>query len=305
MPFCGKAVVSTLVLCTAVVFANSASGQDGSTAAKCGFQTLTIHSPAGTTTSPGDINDNGAIVGLLGSGSGATFHFSGFLLANGKLTSFKFPGSADTFANDINKKNVIVGSFDTTGGNGQRAFMVHNGVFKQVTIPGFPNAPAIATGVNDLGDITGQFNGNGSDFGFLLHQGKLTIISFPGAQGGTFPTSINNQGAVVGTYHLTADDADHGFMWKNGAFTNIAFPGAGSTSPTKIGDAGDIAGSYVDATIVAAHGFAFDKGRFSTIDPPGSLGTTILALNNFDNVLGIFSTPSGNTLFKGFCSSVF
>ena len=303
MPFRGKTVLSTLALCT-VILANNALAQDGSSTGKCGFQKLTINSPAGTTTSPTDINDNGAIVGLLGSGSGPTFHFSGFLFANGKLTSFRFPGSADTFANDINKQNVIVGFFDMTSNSLARAFMVHNGVFKEVTIPGFPNAPAIATGINEFGDIAGQFNGNGSDFGFLLHQGKLTIISFPGAQGGTFPTSINNQGVVVGTYHLTEDDPDHGFMWKNGVFANIQFPGALATTPVKINDAGDIAGSYVDSKSIS-HGFSFDKSRFSTIDPPGSLGTKILALNNFDNVLGFFTTSAGNTQFKGFCSSVF
>jgi hypothetical protein len=305
MRFCGKAVLSTLALCTVMLLANNkASGQDGSSTGKCGIQKLTINSPAGTTATPTDINDNGAIVGLLSSGSGANFHDTGFLLSGGKFTSFRFPGSADTFPQDINKQGVIVGSFDTATGSGQRAFMVHNGVFKQVTIPGFPDAPAIATGINELGDIVGPFNGNGSDFGFLLHQGKLTIISFPGAQGGTFPNSIDNQGVVVGTYHLTEDDADHGFMWKNGVFTNIVFPGSGSTTPNKINDNGDIVGTYVDSSIIS-HGFSFDKNRFSTIDPPGSLGTEIFALNNFDNVLGVFSTSSGNTLFKGFCSSVF
>jgi probable HAF family extracellular repeat protein len=304
MPFCGKTVLSTLAFCSVMILASNASAQDGSATGKCGIQKLTINSPAGTTATPMDLNDNGAIVGFLGSGSGANFRITGFLLSGGKFTSFRFPGSRDTFPQDINKQGVIVGSFDTATGNGQSAFMVHNGVFSQINIPGFPGAPAIAEGINELGDIVGQFNGNGSDFGFLLHPGKLTIISFPGAQGGTFPTSINNKGVVVGTYHLTEDDVDHGFMWKNGVFTNIVFPGAGSTTPTKINDNGDIVGSYVDTKIIA-HGFSLDNGRFSTIDPPGSLSTQIFALNNFDNVLGLFSTASGNTLFKGFCSAVF
>ena len=162
-----------------------------------------------------------------------------------------------------------------------------------------------AEGVNDLGDIAGQFNGNGSDLGFLLHQGKLTIISFPGAAGGTFPTSINNQGVIVGTYHLFSEEGpQHGFMWKNGAFTNIAVPGAASTIPLKINDNGDIVGTFDDANQFE-HGFAFDKGHFSTIDPGGSQGTQIFALNNFDNVLGVFATSKENVLFKGFCSAVF
>ena len=138
MPFRGKTLFLTLGLCTFIILANSAFGQDGSSTGKCGFQKLTINSPAGTTATPKDINDNGAIVGLLGSGSGVNFHLKGFLVSGGKFTSFNFPGAVNSLAFDINKQGVIVGSFDAFNGNGQNAFMVHNGVFKQINIPGFP-----------------------------------------------------------------------------------------------------------------------------------------------------------------------
>ena len=299
-----KAICSTLILCCAMVLANFASAQDGSPTGKCGFQNLTIPAPSGSTTLPTDLNDNGAIVGLLESGSGANFHVSGFLFSGGVFTHFSFPGATNTLPHDINKQGVIVGSFDALNGNGQNAFMVHNGVFSQIQIPGFPGAPAVAMGINELGDIVGSFNGNGTDFGFLLHQGKLTTLSFPGALGGTFPNSINNQGVIVGSYRLTEDDVDHGFMWKSGVFSNIVFPGSGSTTPNKINDNGDIVGIYVDSKIIT-HGFSLDNGRFTTLDPPGSLSTSIFGLNNYDNVLGLFATSSGNTQFKGFCSAVF
>ncbi len=55
-------------------------------------------------------------------------------------------------------------------------------VLSQVKLPGFPNAVTIVTGANDLGDIAG-FLTNNSTAGFLVHQGKLTISSFPGARG--------------------------------------------------------------------------------------------------------------------------
>ena len=267
---------------------------------------MTIPSPAGTTTSPTALNDNGAIVGSLSSGSGANFHTIGFLFSGGKFAPFRFPGSADTFPNDMNRNGVIVGTFRSANGQGG-SFMVHNGVFKQVILPGFPNASAVAIGVNDLGDIVGVFTRNGSNVGFLLHQGKLTIISFPGAASGTFPSSINNQGVIVGHY-LTGEQRDgaHGFMWKNGAFTNIDFPGAVATFPIKISNNGDIVGTYIDGPQLE-HGFSFDKGRYSTIDrpEPGFQDTQIVAVNSFDNVLGFASGSSGVKWFKGFCSSVF
>ncbi|HXF12473.1 MAG TPA: hypothetical protein VN517_04935 [Terriglobales bacterium] len=305
MPLRGKTTCSMLAICGILAFTFNASAQDGSTSAKCGFQKFTINAPAGTKPTPTDLNDNGAVAGLLGTGSGANFRIKGFFQSGGKFTSFNFPGARDTVPMDLTKSGVIVGSFDTTTGNGQRAFKLQNGVFRQVTIPGFPDAPAIATGVNELGDIAGQFNGNGSDFGFLLHNGKLTILSFSGAAGGTFPTSINNSGVIVGFYHLTEEgDVDHGFMWKAGVFTNLRTPSGGALRPEKISDRGDIVGTYIDSNL-KEHGFALDGGRFSTIDPPGSLDTKILALNNYDNILSIFSTSAGNTLVKGFCSAVF
>jgi hypothetical protein len=304
MPLCRKAILA-LSFFSILGLNIPLTAQDGSSTGKCSFQSQTIPAPAGTNALPTDLNDNGVIVGFLQQGTGASFHITGFLFSGGKFTHFRFPGSADTLPQDINKHGVIVGSFEVTGGNGQRAFMVQAGVFHEVKIPGFPNAPAIATGVNDLGDITGQFNGNGSNFGFLLHNGKLTIISFPGAQGGTFPNSINNQGMVVGTYHVFEEEIpNHGFMWKNGVFSNIQVPGAVTTIPKKIGDNGDIVGSFVDSN-QSGHGFSFDHGRYSTIDPPGSQGTQLVALNNFDNILGFFATAKSNVLFKGFCSSVF
>src|SRR5215467_10536167 len=101
-------------------------------------------------------------------------------------------------------------------------FMVHSGGFHEITIPGFPNVPAVATGVNDNGDVVGIFQPTpNTNRGFLLHNGKLTVLSFPGAQGGTQPVSINNQGVIVGIYDLTPADPFRGFMWKAGVFSNL------------------------------------------------------------------------------------
>ena len=95
-------------------------------------------------------------------------------------------------------------------------------------------------------------------------------------------------------------------MWKNGAFTNIAFPEAQlATFPVKISNNGDVVGTYVDSPQFE-HGFSFDKGRYTTIDRPGFPDTQIAAVNSFDNILGFASTVLREvSWFKGFCSSVF
>jgi len=297
--------VVCLVLSACFIAATSilTFAQDGSSTGKCTFQTF--NGPPASSSSPNALSDIGAVVGTRLT---STRHVGGYLLYQGKLTTFMFPGSADTFPHDINRTGTIVGAFDKSPGTTLHAFMVHSGGFHEIKIPGFPNAPANATGVNDFGDVAGQFTeGNGAKLGFLLHQGKLTILSFPGAKGGTFPTGLNNQGVIVGTYLLFPDDIPHGFMWKAGVFSNVSPLGADhSAQVRKVSNAGDIVGDYVDDKGVG-HGFSFDKGKYTTIDVPNSLGTAIFAVNSSDQVIGAAAQQQVNTerLVKGSCSSVF
>jgi uncharacterized membrane protein len=164
----------------------------------------------------------------------------------------------------------------------------------------------VALGVNDNGDVVGQFTSNNTHFGFLLKNGELSILSFPGAQAGTSPMSINREGVVVGTYLLFPDDIPHGFMWQNGVFSNLNPPdSAGSSVPTKISNAGAVVGSYVSTTDGLGHGFSFANGKYTTIDAPGAQGTVILGVNKFNNIVAVRSQPGANVPFKGFCSAVF
>jgi hypothetical protein len=278
-----------------------AFAQDGSPAGKCAFQTVNLPASASNAASLSAINDVGAIVGSFLNSDG---HDSGFLLYQGKLTSFRFPGSSDSSAHDISRTGTIVGGFNDHGV--AAAYMVHSGGFQKITLPGFPTVPVVANGVNDNGDVVGDFTSNATLFGFLLHNGKLTILSFPGAQGGTNPTGINDQGVVVGTYFLTAQDTPRGFMWKAGVFSNANPPdGGGHSRPSKISNTGDIVGTYFSIADGLDHGFSFDNGKYTTIDAPGFQGTSIVGVNMFDNVLVTGEQLPANGLLKGFCSAVF
>ena len=268
--------------------------------AQCGIQKLKIPSPPGSQTQPADLNDKGAIVGTLVSGS-----FTGFLFSQGVFTHFRFPGSLTTRPSDINNHSVIVGSFTLAFNGRSHPFMVRNGIFTEIKLPGFPNADANAAGINDLDDITGVVTANGVFQSYLLHQGKITLISFPGAVGGTFARSINNAGVIVGFFRTGPESTAHvgGFTWKNGVFTTIEVPGSNDTFPSKINDKGVIVGLDFDSQD-ANRGFALVDGKFFNLVPDPD-GTDVFALNNFNNVLGqTFSTGSVG-FFKGFCSAVF
>lgn len=275
--------------------------------AQCGTQALRIPSPPGSQAQPADLNDKGGIVGTLFTISPTTGFESitGFLYSEGVFTHFRFPGSLTTRPEDINNRSVIVGLFTLAFNGPSHPFMARNGVFTEIKLPGFPKADATAAGINDLGDITGVITANGVIQSYLLHQGKVTLISFPGAAGGTFARSINNAGVIVGSFRTGPESTAHagGFTWKNGVFTTIEVPGSNDTFPSKINDKGVIVGLDFDSQDVN-RGFALVDGKFFNLVPDPD-GTDVFALNNFNNVLGrTFSTGSVG-LFKGFCSAVF
>lgn len=295
MSRCGKALFTALVICSIFSMRLNSFAQ-----AQCGVQGLAIPAPASPSAQLSDLDDKGNVLGVFASGPG----FAGFLLSHGTLTHFRFPGSADTFPRDINNNSVIVGVFDLATGGPLHAFMVRNGAFSEIKLSGFPNAPVTAEGINDQGDITGQLLGNSVHQGYLLHQGTVTLISFPGAIGGTFPSSINNAGVIVGTYSTGGPAGpNHGFTWKNGVFTTIDVPGSQDTFPAKINDKGVIVGDSLDSLGVS-RGFALSNGQFFNL-VPNSGGTEIEALNNFNNVLGEEDSAKSSFPFKGFCSAVF
>jgi hypothetical protein len=267
---------------------------------KCSFQKLNFPPPANRLPSPRALNDAGAIVGTYFGGN--TGH--GFLLYQGKVTSFMFPGSTITEAWDISRTGIIVGTFNVNGVAGTLAFMVKNGVFHQITFPGFVVTNASAFGVNANGDVVGRIVANGAAFGFLLRNGKLTILSFPGAQSGTTPNSINDQGVVVGNIFLSPDDTGHAFMWKDGVFSNVSPPGSTTATATKISNSGVVVGSFVSSVDFLRHGFVLKNGTYTQIDISNT-ETLIDAVNKFDNVIAEEQVGSINPLFKGFCSAAF
>jgi hypothetical protein len=108
-------------------------------------------------------------------------------------------------------------------------------------------------------------------WGLTASAQKPHIITFeaPGADttgdnNGTYPSSINNWGAITGSYQDT-NNTFHGFLrYPNGTFTTFEAPGADSgpfngTTPSSINDLGVITGSYADANGFS-HGFLRSPG---------------------------------------------
>jgi uncharacterized membrane protein len=285
------------IAATATAFAQSG---------KCSFQKLSFPPPA-TNGTPVALNDLGGIAGTFLDSKNVAH---GFLLYQGRLTTFMFPGSTGTSVSDMSRNGIIVGGYSTKDGKGH-AYMVHAGGFRTITLPGFPNSDLTVTGVNSNGDVVGTINSDTLPVnGFLLHNGKVTILSFPGADV-TQPTSINDEGVVVGGYLVRFVNSNPAFMWKDGVFSNIKPPDSipePFVFANKISNSGVVVGSYQPES--GGNGFALENGTYTKIDAPaGFEDMSILAVNKFDNILiqaTQISQQVGKTFsFKGFCAAAF
>lgn len=300
----GKTFCLLMSVCFIAATATATFAQTG----KCTFQQLTFPAPAANGQAVA-LNDLGAIAGQYFDSKSVSH---GFLLFQGKLTSFMFPGSSSTGVSDMSSNGIIVGGYTTEDGKGH-AYMVHAGGFHEITLPGFPNVNVTVAGVNANGDVVGIFAADNADSstGFLLQKGKVTILSFPGATGGTMPTSINDEGVVVGGYFISLVNTNPAFMWKDGVFSNIKPPDSipePFVNATKITNSGAVVGTYQPES--GGDGFAFKNGTYTKIGPPaGFEDMSILAGNKFDNILiqtAQIGGQVGKTVwFKGFCGAAF
>jgi len=156
-----------------------------------------------------------------------------------------------------------------------------------------------ANGINDSGQIVGNYYDSSTIHGFLVSGGTYTTIDFPGAVAGS-ANAINDSGQIVGDYGDGAG-GEHGYLLSGGQFTTIDVPGAvGLTAAEGINASGQIVGYYVDSG-GSSHGFLLSDGKFTTIDFPTGTNTQALGINDSGQIVGTYDSPDGT--YHGFLLS--
>jgi uncharacterized membrane protein len=208
------------------------------------------------------------------------------------FTSLDFPGGTLTTARGIDNHGTIVGSYRITPP--RHALVITGGQY-------IPLAPTTVLGTNyseafksnDRGDVVGQYLGDdGFSHGFLLSNGTVTTLDFPGASD-TAAYGINESGTVVGQWDLADADGNtlvvHGFTWNNGSFTQFDFPGAGDTYLFGINARGDLVGGWDPGiTSPLEHGFVFSMNQFISFDFPGATLTQADDINASGQIVGTY-----------------
>src|SRR5437016_6116102 len=150
-----------------------------------------------------------------------------------------------------------------------------------------------AWGVNDTGQIVGDYD-NGTGFhGFLESGGTYTTLDDPLATGGTFANGINDAGQIVGTYVI--GNTAHGFLYSGGQYTTVDDPLAtfGNTA-LGINNNGQIVGTLSDST--GNHGYL----ETTLPNPPPPAGTTAdMILRRADGTYEIYDIGN-NAILAGY-----
>jgi len=171
-------------------------------------------------------------------------------------------------------------------------------IYSFTTIDPAGSSATFAQGVNNAGQIVGNFNdAQNVSHGFLRSSaGAYTTFDFPGATG-TYAADINSAGQIIGTYTDSAFNT-HSYLLSGGAFSPLIYPGSVQTLAYGINTAGQIVGGYVDSS-QNRHGFLLSGGVYSTVDVPGAADNVgAFGINAAGHIVGV--SGDANSVYGGY-----
>lgn len=278
---------------TAFVILLAATGARSSQAQ---YVLRTIDVPGAASTYLQSNNDAAAIVGCDDVAGFASDNVS-FLLIQGVVIPFGYPGSQSTCAVGNSNSGEITGSFLDQSGV-RHGFSLCG---KSHTTIDYPGAVfTVASVANMSGIVVGYYYDGSAFHGFELQGGVFSNIDPPGAVS-SIAGAINDSGQVAGIYTL-ASGATQGYLLSSGIFTPIDFPGAASINALSLNGSGQIVGIYTDGSGVR-HGFTDFGGVFSSFDYPGAASTELYSINDSGQLVGDWFGPLGYPDGHGFLAT--
>lgn len=130
-----------------------------------------------------------------------------------------------------------------------------------------------------------------------------TVLDVQGSDANsTSPNGINDSRTIVGTYSITQEcvhifcATPYGFIWNNGTFTRMTFPGSNGTVATAINNSGQIVGNYTTVALTPqkSNGFIYNGGTFTTLNVSGAALTQPKGINSSGQVVGYFESPAAS-----------
>lgn len=223
-------------------------------------------------------------------------------------------GTGGTVVDGINNAGEMVGYY---GNQGDNAFVYSNGAFTTLNLP-IPSGVSCATagscfelpqGVNNAGAIVTALQGlwSGPQIGYIYNNGSLTTLTPSNASSLFTPLGINNSGTVVGRM-ITGNNLQnyYGFIYNNGTFSLVTYPGATATVLQGINNAGAMVGTYstgpgtyscnplCETHYPFSSSFLEINGVFTAINFPGAVETQASGINSSGEIVGLYTDAAGN-----------
>ncbi len=223
---------------------------------------------------------------LFGSISQASPPCTGYVDFNANFVDF--PGATFTSVIGINNRGSAVGYYTSNGR--QHGFVLTGSGFTTLDYPG--DLRTIPQKINETGATVGYFyDRSGIPHGFLYTGGAWSRIDFPGSSD-TVATGINSAGDIVGAYDIS-QPITHGFLLSQGQFQRIDTPYGTQSSAEGINDPGVITGYGWTDAVGPYMGFRLKNNIFTEFSFPAAASTSPLAINNFNDLVGLFVDPNG------------
>ena len=206
------------------------------------------------------------------------------------FTTIDSPNSVFTVARAVNSQGDIVGWFIDNASFKRHGYLLSNGTFTQIDFNNDASRRTTALGLNNGGDIVGDYRGTDlKTHGYLLSGGTFTTIDPPGSLR-TTARAINSSGDIVGFFRDST--GFHGFLVNKSnltSFTTIDFSGATFTLATGINDSGEIVGVHGDSQFVD-HAFVRSAGGTITAvaDVPGAVDTDSWGIDSAGRIAGFY-----------------
>ncbi len=200
-------------------------------------------------TVPMGINDSNLIVGYASQLPSEGAPVYGFVYDGISFTTLTHADDYATYAFGINN----AGTIGCTAGSlyGTAAFELLGTLYRRINLPGGCTYKD-ASGINNRNDVVGYTVCGIYDYGYVVKNGQLQNIDYPGAQE-TAPLGINDSGTIVGWYNPVSA-TDYSFISRNGKYISFTYPGAKYTFAIGINKSGLIVGEYTFDDITY-HGF--------------------------------------------------
>lgn len=220
-----------------------------------------------------------------------------FRYSGGTITDLGTLGGEYSAGAAINASGAIAGYADLASGP-QHAVVFSGGTITDLGSLGGASGASSATAINDAGQVVGSSTAPGisGQEAFVESGGVMTGVGI--LPGGTFSTAtgINASGTVVGTEDDAASD-EHGFVFRDGAQTDLGSLGGPNTAANAINDNGLIVGTSQTATD-ADHVFSYSDGTMTDLGGY-NIDTVPQAVNDAGAIVGqTYGVTAGGSAFE-------